>query len=120
MPQTRKKTIARPPSRIAPPTPPTTPPITDLLFDERPELPDPPLLPSSRAAPEDVDEAKAAAITLLDVEVMLRVTLPLVETMVVTIVCVTLPVGVVLEEVVWEDPSFDVEDFESVESLDCT
>lgn len=50
---------------------------------------------------------------------MLRVTLPLVETIVVTIFCVTLPVGVVLEDVVWEDPSFGVEDFDSAESLDC-
>lgn len=119
LPQTRQKTIARPPSRIAPPTPPTTPPTTDFLFDERPELPDPPLLALSPGAPEDVAEAKAAAITWLDVEVMLRVTLPLVVTIVVTTFCVTLPVGVMLEGVVWEDPSFDVEDFDCSESLDC-
>ena len=50
---------------------------------------------------------------------MLKVTLPLVETIVVTIFCVTLPVGVVLADVVWEDPSFDVEDFGSSEVLDC-
>lgn len=49
---------------------------------------------------------------------MLRVTLPLVEIMVVTIVCVTLPVGVVLKDVVREDPSFDVEIFDSAEGLD--
>ena len=52
-------------------------------------------------------------------DVKLNVTLPLVETIVVTILCVTLPVGIVLEDVVWEDPSFDVEDSVSVESLDC-
>lgn len=44
--------------------------------------------------------------------------LPLVETIVVTIFCVTLPVGVVFEDVVWEDPSFDVEDFDSSKVLD--
>lgn len=108
MPQTRQKTTAKPPSRIAPPTPPTTPPITDLVLGERLELPDPPL-PSTLGLPEDVAEAKAAAITWLDVEVMLRVTLPLVETMVVTIFCVTLLGGVVLEDVV-RDSSFDVVD----------
>ena len=117
MPQTRQSTIARPPSRIAPPTPPTTPPITDLLVEERPELPDPPLPPLTLGDPEDVAEAKAAAMTLLDVEVMLKVTLPLVEIIVVTIFCVTLPVGVVLDDVVWGDPSFDVDDFDV---LDCT
>ena len=37
----------------------------------------------------------------------------------VTTVCVTLPVGVVLEDAVWEDLSFDVEDPVSAESLDC-
>lgn len=116
MPQTRQKTIARPPSRIAPPIPPTTPPTIDLLFDERPELPDPPLFALSPGLPED--EAKAAAITRLDVETELKVTLPLVEIIVVTIFCVTLPVGVVLDDVVWEDPSFDVEDFDSSEVLD--
>ena len=102
--------MARPPSRIAPPTPPTTPPITDLVLEERPELPDP-LLPSwIPGLPEDVADAKAAATTSSVVEVMLRVTLPLVEIIVVTIFCVTLPVGVVLEDVVWEDPSLRVED----------
>ena len=52
-------------------------------------------------------------------EVKLSVTLPLVETIVVTTFCVTLPVAIVLEDVVWEDPSFDVEDSVSVERLDC-
>ena len=37
----------------------------------------------------------------------------------VTTFCVTLPVGVVLEDGVWEDLSFDIEDPVSVESLDC-
>ena len=63
LPQTRQKTIARPPSRIAPPTPPTTPPTTDLVFGERPELPDPPPPPLTLGLPEDVAAAKAAATT---------------------------------------------------------
>lgn len=111
--------MARPPSRIAPPTPPTTPPITDLVLAERPELPDPLLLPLIPGLPEDVADAKAAATTSSVVEVMLRVTLPLVEIIVVTIFCVTLPVGIVLEDVVWEDPSLRVEDSVPTESLDC-
>ena len=37
----------------------------------------------------------------------------------VTTVCVTLPVGVVLEDGVWEVLSFDIEDPVSAESLDC-
>ena len=105
---------------MAPPTPPITPPTTDLVFGERPELPDPPFSPFSAGAPEDVVDAKAAAITRLDVEVMLKVTLPLVETIIVTIFCVTLPAGVVLEDVVWEDPSFDIEDSVSIDGFDCT
>lgn len=37
----------------------------------------------------------------------------------VTTLCVTLPVGVVLEDGVREDLSFDIEDPVSAESLDC-
>ena len=108
--------MARPPSKMAPPTPPTTPPITDLVFVESPELPDSLLTPVVLGLPEDVADAKAAATTVLVVEVMLRVTLPLVEIIVVTILCVTLPVGVVLEDV---EPSFGVEESIPAESLDC-
>ena len=90
--------MARPPSRIAPPTPPTTPPTTDFVFGERPELPVPPPPPLTLGLPEDVADAKAAATTWVEVEVELRTTLPLVETIVVTTFCVTLPVGVVLED----------------------
>ena len=50
----------------------------------------------------------------------LRTTLPLVEIIVVTCVCVTLPVGVVLEDGVWEDLSFDIDDPVSAESLGCS
>lgn len=39
MPQMRQATKARAPTTIAPPTPPTTPPITFLLVLLRPELP---------------------------------------------------------------------------------
>ena len=41
------------------------------------------------------------------------------ETTVVTSSCVTLPVGVVLEDGVWEDLSFDDEDPVYAERLDC-
>ena len=40
------------------------------------------------------------------------------ETIVVTIFRVTLPVGVVVEDVAWEDSSFNVVDFDSAERLD--
>ena len=74
---------------MTPPTPPTTPPMTFFVDDEIPELPPLPLLPTS---PGTLDEAAAASTTLLEVETLLMVLLPLTETTVVRISCVTLPV----------------------------
>ena len=72
---------------MTPPTPPTTPPITFFVDAEIPELPPPLLLPTS---PGTLDEAAAASTTLLEVETLLIVLLPLTETTVVRIPCVTL------------------------------
>ena len=74
---------------MTPPTPPTTPPITLFVDDDIPELPEPPLLPTS---PGTLDVAAAASTTLLEVETLLKVLLPLTEITVVRISCVTLPV----------------------------
>ena len=63
--------------------------MTLFVDDEIPELPEPPLLPTS---PGTLDEAAAASTTLLEVETLLKVLLPLTETTVVRICCVTLPV----------------------------
>lgn len=63
--------------------------MTFFVDDESPELPEPPLLPTS---PGTVDDAAAASTTLLDVETLLKVLLPLTEMTVVRICCVTLPV----------------------------
>ena len=74
---------------MTPPILPTTPPMTFFVDDESPELPEPPLLPTS---PGTLDDAAAASTTLLAVETLLYVLLPLTEMMVVRICCVTLPV----------------------------
>ena len=63
--------------------------MTFFVDDEIPELPPPPLLPTS---PGTLDEAAAASTTLLEVERLVLVLLPLTETIVVRISCVTLPV----------------------------
>ena len=109
--------MARPPSRIAPPIPPTTPPTIFLEDAERPELPGLPLLPLNPGAPDD-EAADAAATTLLVVLAMLRVLLPLTETTVVTTCWVTLPVRwdeVVGMDDVCVDESDAVKDLESAE-----
>ena len=69
--------------------------MTFFVDGEIPELPEPPLLPTS---PGTLDEAAAASTTLLEVETLMKVLLPLTEMMVVRICCVTLPVLEVLEE----------------------
>ena len=68
---------------------PTTPPMTFFVDDESPELPEPPLL-STR--PGTLDDAAAASTTLLAVETLVCVLLPLTEMMVVRICCTVLPV----------------------------
>ena len=63
--------------------------MTFLVDDDIPELPPPLLLPTS---PGTLDVAEAASTTLLEVETLLKVLLPLTEITVVRISCVTLPV----------------------------
>ena len=59
LPYTRQIAIAIPPSRIAPPTPPTTPPIVFLDVSLKPALPELPLLPFNVAL---VDAAKTVLL----------------------------------------------------------
>ena len=82
-----------------------------------PELPDPPLVPTSPGAP---DVAAAASTTLLAVLTLLKVLLPLTETTVVRNCAVTLPVleedaGEVERELISEV----TEGVDSVERADC-
>ena len=63
--------------------------MTFFVEDEIPEVPEPLLPPTS---PGILDEAAAASTTLLEVETLLKVLLPLTEITVVSISCVTLPV----------------------------
>ena len=62
-PQIRKATTANPPSKIAPPTPPTTPPMIFFEESDRPELDPPELLPLRPGALEELAEADAASTT---------------------------------------------------------
>ena len=83
-----------------------------------PELPDPPLVPTSPGAP---DVAAAASTTLLAVLTLLKVLLPLTETTVVRNCAVTLPVleEDAVEEVERELMSEVTEGVDSVERVDC-
>ena len=90
LPQILHATTAKPPSRIAPPTPPTTPPMIFLEFEESPGLA-PPSLPSWRPGIEEED-ADAAATIVRCVLTVLIVLLPLTKTIVVDTCWVMLPV----------------------------
>ena len=91
---------------MAPPTPPTTPPMILLEDDESPELPPSPLLSPFRPG---ASVAEAAATTVLDVATLLKVLLPLTETMVVSTSWVTLPVKLEGEGRVEVDRGTEVE-----------
>ena len=75
---------------MAPPIPPTTPPM--IFFEEfdSPELVPPELLPLRPGVAEDVVEAEAASTTWLEVTTLLKVLLPLIEIIVVTTASVLL------------------------------
>lgn len=90
LPQILHATTANPPSKIAPPTPPTTPPMIFLEFEESPGLPPPPFSPLRPGV--EVEDADAAATTLLVVPTLLIVLPPLTETIVVNTCWVMLPV----------------------------
>jgi len=84
-PQIRQHATAMPPRRIAPPTPPTTPPITFFEDELSPELPDPFTAPLFRLAGlVTVAKPVVCATVRLDTTVAAMVWLPL--TSVITVV----------------------------------
>lgn len=92
LPQSLHATTASPPSNIAPPIPPTTPPITSFCVLLRPVLPDDPLLPFKPGAFVEDAAADSTATTLL-VVLTFRMVLPWsTEIIVVKTCCVVLPV----------------------------
>lgn len=71
LPQIRQQTSAIPPSRMAPPIPPTTPPIMPFDFEERPvAVPSPPLEDKMEGVVVIVAKPVVELKTVRDVDVM--------------------------------------------------